>query len=301
MINTGLLLLIAVTGICPQTRTNWRTSRKVVEIQKRLVSEIQLNRDGSVLVSASSTEKTAVVWDTASGKKLRELACPEDLIHLAISPDGSQIAATASDGSVRAWDTSSGKELWSRKSDAWDLCYAADGKTLVIARDSVRVLDALTGEVKTEVKELCDAVAIDPTGKFLVGTAQDDPKDVSVWNLAESKVERKLVGIGAGQRYVFSAAGHFASKTSDDVEIENFETDECLRIVTCNCFAFSADGKLVLLGTEEGKVSLQPPNKDREFAAIKVGSPVNEVCISGDSMRIAAATSDGISIWAPQE
>jgi WD40 repeat protein len=68
--------------------------------------------DGSLIVTVSR-DKTARVWDAATGAGRTVLAKPEDeVLHAAFSPNGNSIATALRDGRARIWrDLPSGQDL----------------------------------------------------------------------------------------------------------------------------------------------------------------------------------------------
>ena len=67
--------------------------------------------DGSRIVTASE-DKTARVWDAASGKESLALRGHEDRVwSVAYSPDGSRIVTASWDKTARVWDAASGQEI----------------------------------------------------------------------------------------------------------------------------------------------------------------------------------------------
>ncbi|MGA2292470.1 WD40 repeat domain-containing protein, partial [Bradyrhizobium sp.] len=62
--------------------------------------------DGARIVTASA-DRTARVWDPASGEMLRELkGHGSDVTSAAFSPDGARIVTASRDGTARVWDVS---------------------------------------------------------------------------------------------------------------------------------------------------------------------------------------------------
>jgi serine/threonine protein kinase len=65
---------------------------------------LEFTPDGRYLASGSS-DKTAIVWDLATGNRRLVLRGHKDGIwKLAFSPDGTRLASTGGDGTVRIWD-----------------------------------------------------------------------------------------------------------------------------------------------------------------------------------------------------
>src|SRR5262249_26249039 len=69
---------------------------------------VAFDKDGSRLVSASA-DKTAIIWDVASGRPLQGLRGHEDNVRCAVfSPDGGTGVTGSWDGNIRAWGAGNG-------------------------------------------------------------------------------------------------------------------------------------------------------------------------------------------------
>jgi WD40 repeat protein len=67
--------------------------------------------DGSRIVTASN-DKTARIWDTASGKETAVLRGHDGTVSsAAFSRDGSRIVTASEDKTARIWDAASAKEI----------------------------------------------------------------------------------------------------------------------------------------------------------------------------------------------
>ena len=83
------------------SQSNWRLS---VGGHGKQVASAAFSPDGSRIVTASS-DKTARVWDAATGKEIAVLRGHEDEVtSAAFSPDGSRIVTASWDKTARIWD-----------------------------------------------------------------------------------------------------------------------------------------------------------------------------------------------------
>jgi len=63
-------------------------------------------------VATASGDKTAKVWDAASGQALLTLRGHSSYVQdVAFSPDGKRLATASGDKTVKVWDAASGKEF----------------------------------------------------------------------------------------------------------------------------------------------------------------------------------------------
>jgi WD40 repeat protein len=76
-----------------------------------LVSSAAFSADGTRIVTAAS-DRTARIWDAASGEILREIEGHDrNLETAAFSPDGGRVVTASMDGTARIWDVSFGMTL----------------------------------------------------------------------------------------------------------------------------------------------------------------------------------------------
>jgi hypothetical protein len=144
------------------------------------VTAVFLSPDGKTAVSGSR-DKTAIVWDTATGKVLRRLqGHSENLRAVLLSPDGQSVYTAAEDASVRRWNSKSG-EL------ERTFGFAVGVHSLAISRDGKRLLagafDGMITAFSTESgEELCryaghrsdvNSVQYSPDGATILSSSSD--------------------------------------------------------------------------------------------------------------------------------
>jgi RNA polymerase sigma factor (sigma-70 family) len=91
------------------------------------------------------------LWDTATGKRVRQIEAPGPLAAIAFSRDGRLVAAATAGNTVLVWDTASGAERYRVQADASCLALAPDGARLATGRagtadKSVGLWDLKTGK-----------------------------------------------------------------------------------------------------------------------------------------------------------
>jgi WD40 repeat protein len=142
--------------------------------------------DDTLLVTGSA-DKSARLWDAASGAAKHTLSGHTDAVAaVAFSPDGKLVATGGRDGLVKLWNVKTGKETASLKGHTVvrALAFAPDGKSLASRGEdqTVRIWDAKTGAeqaVLSEHKGTVLTVAFSRDGALLASGAED--KTVRLW------------------------------------------------------------------------------------------------------------------------
>ena len=99
--------------------------------------------------SPPRADKTARVWDAASGRELARLAHEDSVLAAGFSPDGARIVTASADKTARVWDAASGRELARLAHEDRVLAagFSPDGARIVTASEdkTARVWDAASG------------------------------------------------------------------------------------------------------------------------------------------------------------
>ena len=182
----------------------------------------------------SSWDKTARVWDVASGKEIAALRGHEDRVNsAAFSPDGASVVTASWDKTARVWDAATGKEIVTlRGHESWvySAAFTRDGARVLTASEdrTARVWDTATGK---EIAMLrghggpVKSAAFSPDGARVV-TASDD-KTARIWDvrfatlsvagLIEEACKRRLPGISVMTRDEMRLAGYREDMAPIDV------------------------------------------------------------------------------------
>jgi hypothetical protein len=144
-----------------------------------------------------------LIWDTASGRLLREIGSHKGNLGVALfAPDGRRLLTAGTDGRAVLWDAGSGRELWRLKGIENEAIYEAaftpDGRWLLTAsheRDpggksylrrngTVRLWDAAIGaELCTLVRQEGElgAVGLSPDGQTVIANLGWQPVLTRTW------------------------------------------------------------------------------------------------------------------------
>jgi WD40 repeat protein len=133
------------------------------ELQHRLdhgdwaVSAVALSSSGDRLATATCDRGIVTLWDVASEAVLWSTEYPGCSTRIALSPDGSFVAASSLDSPPTVWDAATGEKWFDvagHNGGAWSITVGPDGSTVASAGTdgSVLVVDSGTGEPLTAIQ-----------------------------------------------------------------------------------------------------------------------------------------------------
>jgi serine/threonine protein kinase len=164
------------------------------------IEKVAFTPDGKRLITASQ-DKTARVWDVATGAELKKLEGHTAAVRgLDVLPDGRRAVTAGWDGTVRLWDLDTGRELRQyvgHTDDVWWVTCDADGKRLLTASKdrTLRLWDVETG---AELKRMggplghtsiVTAAAFLPDGRRAVSASRDC--SLRLWDLESGQVKAR--------------------------------------------------------------------------------------------------------------
>jgi WD40 repeat protein len=160
---------------------------------------IALAPDGKTL--ASGCGKAVMLWDMRSGQETTRLTGHENnVMAVAFSADGTQLASGSLDNTVRVWDVARHTQTHSIRTQiaVCDVTFSANGKELAFAElgGHARVVDLATGNEVMKLDGFAGKVmhiAFSPTDRILAASSVRD-KNIQLWDVAGRKLIRELVG-----------------------------------------------------------------------------------------------------------
>ena len=247
------------------TQLSWHVPLTGSMWHKDVVYSAQFSPDGQRIVTAS-WDKTARLWDAASGKLIGEPMNHERMVYSAqFSPDGQRVVTASADKTARLWDAGSGKPVgkpMKHQNEVYSARFSPDGQRAVTASadKTARLWDAASGKPLGEPmkhEDVVNSAQFSPDGQRIVTASWD--KTARLWDAASGKPLGELM------------------KHEDVVNSAQFSPDG-QRIVTA-----SEDKTARLWDAASGK-PLGEPMKHEDV--------VNSAQFSPDGQRIVTASRD---------
>src|SRR5258705_13620608 len=293
-------------------------------------TRLTFSPDGRLLATGTFRSSTIKLWETATGRELRDLStgsqsAPGLSPVVAFSRDSRVIAAAAGDNTVKVWDVITGRELQTLAGPqgsiassfgVYFLAFASDNR-LVTVSDSVRVWDLATGRaLLTLEKSALDVsgftgsdsgIVLSADGKQIALISEDPRPAVRILDLATGREVRSF-NLPDKQiesiQLSFTADGQLLAAGTIDKQLKTWNlTSKSERDVGPTAKDFpqlklSRDGRLLAL-SENYTVRLREVATGRELPALKVpnsgafGSYAEAIpSFSEDGKRIATGGFD---------
>ncbi|KAH8821891.1 hypothetical protein F5884DRAFT_105145 [Xylogone sp. PMI_703] len=251
-----------------------------LEHHENEVSAMKLSHDKRCLATSSTSVPgsghTVMVWDAASGIRLRALA-QESTRTFALSCDGKQVVTVLIDGSVEIWETASGACLQSiKKQDTYIIRIALSPDGSLIAVDDGRALIQIFDSGSTS-GEYIKVISTTEERYFSIALSQDnryvavgcyEVGIVEIWEVGTRQLTKTFafrdrdtvtsITFSEDSRYLAAASG-------DCVQIWDIVSGECrynLQPVHQSQRYISFDATGAFLYTNGGTIALDLPSTD---------------------------------------
>ncbi len=249
--------------------------------------------DGRLLATTTFRSSTVKLWETASGRELRNLSSGTQSgmsmsPFIAFSRDSRLIAAAAGDNSVKIWDVLSGRELQTLAgtqgsvttalSGVSFIAFTPDGRVVTVS-DAIRVWDSTSGQelrsINMEMNLNTSAfmgggggAAITPDGSQLAFLVSDggERHEVKFWDLATGRETRAV---------------NLPDKEIDSIEL-----------------AFTPDGRLLASGIVDKRLKLWDlSGKGNERELTTTATDFGLIKFSRDGRLLALAEAYTVKMW----
>jgi WD40 repeat protein len=113
------------------------------------VQSVAFSPDGRTVLTTGWDEKTARLWEVATGREIATLRHEKAVWSAAFSPDGHTVVTGSLDNTARLWEVSTGNEIatFRHESPVASANFSPDGRTVVTAGSrTVRLWEVATGK-----------------------------------------------------------------------------------------------------------------------------------------------------------
>jgi WD40 repeat protein len=269
-----------------------------------------MSANGERMTRAGGTPQVRV-WNARTGEALtRPLENVGRISKLALSPDGSLVAASGEDNKVRIWNVATGTLIQTLQPAEGDLsgaitevAFSADGRYFGASRRlEVKIWDVTKWQVAASITAGTAAVmsfAFSPDADKIVtvGPGQTRTFDLSGKQIGELTFDGKFDG--RSTRVAFSPDGKYAAVTaSTSLVWETGTRRPVTRTGPSDALVFSPDSTRVAIASRDDTARIIELSSGRELARMPHEGTVSALEFSPDGASLVTAGDDGkLRLW----
>jgi WD40 repeat protein len=287
------------------SKSDWRRS---LAGHRNEVQGAVFSPDGS-RVATASTDKTARIWDVATGQTLAVLRHDDEVNSVAFSPDGSLLATASDDLTVRLWKVASGEPagvLEGHKELVWSAAFSPDGTRIVTASQdkTARIWDVATAKEIGAFQADVRSAAFSPDGTRIVTASTEESS--YLWNAETGEKIAELkdncptfwAEFSPDGTRVVTGSGCQVARIYDGVTgqlIVSLSGHEAF----VSSASYSPDGKWIVTASEDGLARVWDAATAKEIVALRGHEGgVNFAHFSPDGTQIVTGSRDHTArIW----
>lgn len=278
------------------------------------VDAVAISPDGKLFATGSG-DRTAILWDAATGKQVDTLKGHTDAIWtVAFSPDGKMLLTTSADTTARLWDltackdtTCPSRELKGHTKAVWGGTFSPDGATLVTVGDDglAKLWETASGKFLGDIGKHdlgINAAAFSPNGHYLATVSSDQTAQVTDLTTCKDTTctFQTFEGQAALWSVAFSPDSQFMVIGSDDqnaykinVATNSIEIQLSGHSDAVLGAAFSPDGKYIGTGSRDGTARIWDANTGQSIAVLRGhDNSVWSVAFTPDSRLLLTGSAD---------
>jgi WD40 repeat protein len=257
--------------------------------------------DGARILTAS-WDKTAKLWDAASGQLIATFAHQGAVNTATFSPDCSQILTASADKTAKLWDVASGRVIgsFSHEGNVNAAVFSPNGTRILTASvdKTAKLWDAISGELIASFAhqgEVNDAM-FSPHGDRILTTSAD--KSARLWDVASGKALASFYHQANVYHGAFSPDGAWILTASLDKTAKLWDAASGKLIASLEhqsgvrSAVFSPDGAWILTASMDKTAKLWDAPSGRLIASLDHQDGVVDAAFSPDGARVLTASLD---------
>ena len=244
------------------------------------ITSLLFSEKGDTIISVSC-DKTIVLWDIASGERIKAFKrCPDGIKAVSYSPQGRYVAS-------------------------------AYGDSLLMEKTKIKIWDCSTGRVIHTMQghnSMINSISFSPDEKYIVTASGDydsikSDNTIRIWRTDTGKLIRTIKGHDKAVRCIcFSPDGTNVVSASDDnsIKIWDVTTGNMIQTIIINNSSYinsvnySSDAQYIISAHEDGTVNVFDFNSSVKMLCVQEDKNIPYACFSPDGHNIIYVSYDGV-------